>query len=274
MRDLLKKHSLVALILVALLVALLVYSINLTSSERANPVERGVAGTLAPVQEVSTRSTNFLVRWYQDYIALVNTKHDNRRMIEEIKTLNNTVLATSEALRENERLGKLLGMRKAVTAPTMAALVIGDDSTPWYRSLALDHGSADGIGEGMPVLAVDGIVGQIIKVTPSSSRVLLLTDHASSITAMVARSRARGVVKGDGDGRLILEFTMRGEDVQVGDEIISSGVGGIFPKGLMIGRVTAVRKGDYGIFQNITVKPAVSIAHLEEVLVVLRTRRE
>lgn len=274
MRDFLKKHTLGTLALIALLTALLVYSINLTSNDKANPVERSVAKGVAPVQAGATRSTNFFVRLFDDYLALVNVKRENERLVGEIKKLNTTVLVGNEALRENERLGKLLNLRKTVTAPTLAASIIGDDSTPWYRTLTLDRGSADGIREGMPVLAVDGIVGQTIKVTDHSCRVLLLTDHASSITAMVARSRARGVIKGDGDGRCSLEFTMRGEDVQVGDQIISSGVGGIFPKGLAIGQVTAVKKGDYGIFQGIAIKPAVSIAHLEEVLVVLRTHRD
>jgi len=100
--------------------------------------------------------------------------------------------------------------------------------------------------------------------------VLLLTDHASGIASVVQRSRARGVVKGKGGGLCSLEFSLRDEDVKVGDVVVTSGIGGIFPKGLVIGEVTMVRKGEYGIFQTISVRPAVNMAKLEEVLVLLQ----
>jgi rod shape-determining protein MreC len=122
----------------------------------------------------------------------------------------------------------------------------------------------------MAVVAADGVVGQIIKVTNSTSRVLLVTDHASGIAATIQRSRARGVVKGKGDGLCSLEFTTREEDVKVGDAVVSSGIGGVFLKGLPIGEVTMVKRGEYGIFQTVTIRSAVNMEHLEEVLVVLR----
>ena len=122
----------------------------------------------------------------------------------------------------------------------------------------------------MSVVAADGVVGQVVKVALTSSRVLLLTDHSSGIAATIQRSRARGVVKGKGDGLCQLEFTTREEDVKVGDMVISSGIGGVFLKGLPIGEVTMVKRGEYGIFQTVTIHPSVNIAHLEDVLVVLR----
>jgi rod shape-determining protein MreC len=126
----------------------------------------------------------------------------------------------------------------------------------------------------MPVLAAAGVVGQTIKVTANTSRVLLLTDHASGIAAMIQRSRARGVVKGRGDSLCSLEFSMRGEDVQVGDQVVSSGIGGVFSKGLPVGEVTMVKKGEYGIFQTIAIRPFVQMEHLEEVLVVLHAPQD
>lgn len=274
MFDFFRKYSLPIIVLVGLLVALITYSLNVSHSQKANMLERGVNGSLAPMQQQATRSGGFLGRIWRDYIALVDLKQENSRLMGDVKQLNSALAAAGEALRENERLVRLLDLRKTVKEPTVAATVIGEDVTPWFRSLTIDRGSESGIREGMPVLAADGIVGQTVKVTPNSSRVLLLTDHASGVAAMIQRSRARGVVKGRGDNLCSLEFAMRGEDVQVGDQVVSSGIGGIFAKGLPIGEVTMVKKGEYGIFQTVTIRPAVSTAHLEEVLVVLRTPRD
>jgi rod shape-determining protein MreC len=269
-----RKYSLLILVGVGLLVALITYSLNVPRARQANLIERSVNSSLAPLQKPVSQGGGFFVRIWNDYIALVDLKRENTRIREDIKQLNSSLNAANEAVRENERLVRLLNFRKTLKESTVAAMVIGEDVTPWFRSLTIDRGSADGIREGQPVLASDGVVGQTIKVTPHSSRVLLLTDHASGIAAMVQRSRARGVVKGRGDNLCSLEFAMRGEDVQVGDQVISSGIGGIFTKGLPIGEVTMVKKGEYGIFQTVTIRPVVSVGHLEEVLVLLRAPQD
>ncbi len=274
MLDFFRKYSVPILVVAGLLVALITYSLNLSRTRQANLLERGINGSLAPLQKQASHSGGFLGRIWHNYINLVDLKQENNQLKEEIKQLNSAVAAAGEALRENERLIHLLDLRKTIKEPTVAAMVIGEDVTPWFRSLTIDRGSESGIKEGMPVLAANGVVGQTVKVTANSSRILLLTDHASGIAAMIQRSRARGVLKGRGDNLCSLEFTMRGEDVQVGDQVVSSGIGGVFAKGLPIGEVTMVKKGEYGIFQTVTIRPSVSIAHLEEVLVVLRVPRD
>lgn len=274
MSEFFKKNMLLVLVAAGLLIALIMFSLNLPRSRQANLLERSVTSSIAPMQEQATRSSGFFVGIWRNYIALVDLKQENTRLKDEIKYLNSSLISSAEALRENVRLSLLLDLRKTVREPTVAAMVIGEDVTPWFRSLTIDRGADDGIREGMPVLAADGVVGQTVKVTANSSRVLLLTDHASGIASMIQRSRARGVVKGRGDNLCSLEFAMRGEDVQVGDQVVSSGIGGVFAKGLPIGEVTMVKKGEYGIFQTITIRPAVRIEHLEEVLVVLHAPRD
>lgn len=274
MFEFIRKFALPILVFVGLLAALITYSLNLPRTHQANLLERGVNGSLAPMQEQASRSGGFFRRIWYDYIALVDMKQENGRLKDDIKHLNSAMAAASESLLENERLVRLLDLRKSIKEPTVAAMVIGEDVTPWFRSLTINRGSDSGIRDGMPVLAANGVVGQTVKVTANSSRVLLLTDHASGIAAMVQRSRARGVVKGRGDNLCSLEFAIRGEDVQVGDLVLSSGIGGIFTKGLPIGEVTMVKKGEYGIFQTVTISPTVSTVHLEEVLVVLRVPQD
>jgi rod shape-determining protein MreC len=207
---------------------------------------------------------------WNDYINLVGVRQENLRLRDEIKGLNARIIAAGETATANQRLEKLLGMKNSIKAPVVTVSVIGEDLNSWFRTVVIDQGSSGGIAEGMAVVAADGVVGQIVKVAPTTSRVLLLTDHTSGIAATIQRSRARGVVKGKGEGLCSLEFTTREEDVKVGDIVITSGIGGVFLKGIPIGEVTMVKRGEYGIFQTVIIRPLVRLAHLEEALVVLR----
>jgi rod shape-determining protein MreC len=161
-------------------------------------------------------------------------------------------------------------MKNTLRVTTMAASVIGEDGAPWFKTIIIDRGEVDGLREGMAVLTSEGVVGQLLKVAARSSRVMLLTDNASAIASVVQRSRARGVVKGKGGGQCVLDFAVHDEDVKVGDMVVTSGIGDVFPKGMPVGEVTMVKKGDFGIFQSIEVRPAVNITRLEEVLVLLQ----
>ena len=224
----------------------------------------------SPVIKPAARVSSFVEDIRDNYLDLVGVRRENLRLRSEIKELNARIYSAGETVLANQRLEKLLGMKNAVKFPTLSASVVGEDVTAWFRTLVIDRGSSDGIAEGMAVVAADGVVGQIVKVASGTSRVLLLTDHASGISATIQRSRARGVVKGKAEGLCSMEFTTREEDVKVGDVVITSGIGGVFLKGLPIGEVTMVKRGEYGIFQTVTIRPVVNIAHLEEVLVVQR----
>jgi len=268
--DLFKKYGFIALIGTGVFVALIFYSLNVPRNREANFVERGAMTVFAPILKPAARLSGFFEDIWDGYINLVNVQRENLMLRDEIKELNARVVAGNEAVKSNQRLESLLEMKNTVNAPTLTSMVVGEDVSSWFRTMIIDRGSTSGIRNGMAVVAADGVVGQIVKVAPSTSRVLLLSDHASGIAATIQRSRARGVVKGKGDGLCSLEFATREEDVKVGDIVVSSGIGGVFMKGLSIGEVTMVKRGEYGIFQTVTIRPAVNIAHLEEVLVVMR----
>jgi rod shape-determining protein MreC len=270
MWELLKKKRNLIFAGIVVVLALLVYSYNLRNREQANFFEKSVLTLTSPFLGVISGSGRFVFSFWDDYISLVGVGKENRDLRESVRQLNGRVVASQDAMLENERLKKLLALKSAIRLPAVAASVIGAESVPWYRTILIDRGQVDGIADGMPVVATAGVVGRVVKAAPGSSRVLLLTDHASAIAAMVQRSRARGVLKGQGGNLCSLEFTVREDDVKVGDIVTASGVGGVFQKGTVIGEVTMVRKGEYGMFQTIDVRPAVNISHLEEVLVLLR----
>jgi rod shape-determining protein MreC len=269
MWELLKKQKRLLLAVAAIFVAIIIYSMNLRNREHATIFERVVITVSAPFMGVVADANGRLQTVWNDYISLVGVRQENKTLRESVKVMNRRVLESQEAIIANERLKKLLDLKSSLQLASIAANVIGEESAPWYRTIVIDRGGVDGLEEGMPVVATSGIVGRLIKVSPNSSRVLLLTDHSSSIAAIIQRSRARGVVKGKGGGACSLEFALREEDVKVGDTVISSGIGGIFPKGLAIGEVSMVHKGEYGMFQSVDIRTAVNISRLEEVLVLL-----
>ncbi|MDD5285537.1 MAG: rod shape-determining protein MreC [Desulfuromonadaceae bacterium] len=268
--EFLKKYILVLVTGIGLLAALILFSLNVPRNREANVIERGVMNLFAPVLKPIANVSGMAEDIWEGYISLVNVHRENTSLHSVIKELGSRLAAGDEALLENRRLKNLLDMKDSIKSPTVGTTVVGEDVSSWFRTLVIDRGASSGLKVGMAVVAADGVVGQVMKVAANTSRVLLLTDHASGIAATIQRSRARGVVKGKGEGLCTLEFTTREEDVKVGDLVVTSGIGGVYLKGLPIGEVTMVKRGQYGIFQTVTIRPSVNITRLEEVLVVLR----
>ena len=274
MREFLRKYRMYIGGGIILLAAFIFFSLNLGHKEHANAFERGAMNLMAPLYGVAAGMNRLVSDIWTDYVDLLGVRKENKKLKENISILNSRLLAANEAVLASERLQKLLQLKSSFHAPALAASMIGEDGSPWFKTIVIDRGSVDGLREGLPVVATDGVVGQLVKVAAGSSRVLLLTDNASGIAALVQRSRARGIVKGTGDGRCSLEFTLHEEDVKVGDTIITSGIGGIFPKGLPIGEVAMIKKGEHGIFQTVEIRPMVNISKLEEVLVILQVHHD
>lgn len=270
MIEFFKKYMYPLLTGFGLFAALLIFSLNVPKSREANFIERSALSSMSFLFSPVFKMSNAVEDVWDGYIQLVSTHKENIRLRKDIQELNRRIAEDNEAIQENDRLERLLDMKKDIRVPAIAASIIGEDTTSWFRTMVINRGSSNGIKEGMPVVSADGVVGQTIKVAGNTSKVLLLTDHTSGIAATIQRSRARGVVKGKGEMLCTLEFATREEDVKVGDMVVTSGVGGVFQKGIPIGEVTMVKRGEYGIFQTVSIRPATNLPHLEEVLIVLR----
>ncbi|MGH2670813.1 MAG: rod shape-determining protein MreC, partial [bacterium] len=166
------------------------------------------------------------------------------------------------------RLQRLLDFRNEVPSQGVTARVTGKDASGLFQTFTLDRGESDGVKPGMAVVAPDGAVGRIAQASPHAARVLLVSDHNSGIDALVQRSRARGIVEGALNGACSMKYIKRGDEIDVGDIVVTSGLDGIFPKGIPIGKVTQVTRKDVGLFQIAEVRPAVEFAKLEEVWVI------
>jgi rod shape-determining protein MreC len=206
-------------------------------------------------------------RVWLHYVYLIGARAENEALRAEIDLLKLKHAELAEAALEAGRLRRLLGFRERVGFTVVPASVIGADVSGWFRTITIDRGSAGGLERGMVVVTPDGIVGRTHSVAGRSAKVLLITDANSSVDALVQRTRARGIVAGRVTPALEMRYIHRTEDVQVGDAVVTSGIGGIFPKGLPIGLVVSVEKTT-GMFQAVGVSPAVDLSKLEEVLVI------
>lgn len=204
----------------------------------------------------------------ENYLFVLEAKEVAEDTAVENRKLLNELASFREMEKENERLRRVVDFKAAVEGKRVVARVVAQDVSTEFRMLRLDKGSTSGIEAGMSVVALEGVVGRVLRVGPDYSDVLTLLDSSSAVDAIVQRSRVRGIIEGKGERYFTMKYLRRTDDVQEGDVIISSGIGGIFPKGLLLGKVEAVRKKNHGISQDVEVTPMVEFAKLEEVVVV------
>lgn len=205
------------------------------------------------------------------YLNLIDIKKNNREMLVKMNALESELLTLKSLELENIRLSELLEFKKVSPHKLLAARVIGHDLLGQHTTLFIDKGSKDGIQPGQAVITPKGVIGSILNTEEDFSQVLTLTDTYSAIDAVVERSQARGIVEGASPSICKLKYLQRTDDVQAGDLIITTGLDGVFPKGFPIGTVTKVEKKDYGISQEVQIKPLVSTFDSEAVFVVLKT---
>lgn len=181
--------------------------------------------------------------------------------------LKQRLAALEEAKLENERIRELVDFAQAQDLPTIGAHVIGRPTDSRQLTVMIDRGSNAGLKRGDAVIAAGGLVGQIVEITPWNSRVRLITDPESGVAALVQRTRANGIVHGSLTGGLELSFISKKTPPIVGDVVLTSGLGGVYPKGIVIGEVRAVSAGSSDLYPLVTLGSRVDIDRIEEVLV-------
>jgi rod shape-determining protein MreC len=264
-----------AVLVVALVAVALVSMVSdrraLMAGESELPWGTGaILDVAAPVQKMLAMPADLARETWRHYLALVGVRQENDRLRLELARLEDENLQLQEALVASGRLQRIAAMRADFEIPMLPAELVGGDASPWFRSVLFDRGRSDGVRPGMPVICEDGLVGLVTASAQRASRTMLLLDRQSAVDGTVQRSRARGIVRGQGGDALAFEFVVRGGDVRVGDVVITSGLGGVYPKGLRIGRVTDVSDPGARLIQTATIEPAVDFGRLEQVFVMLR----
>ncbi len=205
-------------------------------------------------------------RWTSNFIA---SRSEMATLRLQNATLRARVAELEEARLENARLRALIAMTQRGKIKALGAGVIGRPSGTWEGFITIDKGKADGVESGMAVTGASGLLGRTTDVTEHSSRVQLITDQRSGVAAMIQSSRAAGILNGSVEGDLRLNYVSRETTVRPGDVVVTSGMGGVYPKGLLIGDVIKARKDPGELYQRIEVRPTAQISGIEEVLVLL-----
>ncbi len=262
-----RRHQVLLTSFICLLGSLYILAAASTGRLQADPVGPLLLGSMRPLQ-IGLQTIVVGVRRIRGRYRSVNDMRlENQSLKGRIVELESRMEGLLESEATNRRLQNLLDLKTRVPTRSVSAAVIGNSASTWFQSLTINKGEKDSIRKGMAVISSVGIVGQVVVVARRSAKVLLITDRSSGVDVISQRSRARGIVSGSLDNGPVMKYVKRNEDIREGDRLITSGLDGIFPKGLLVGTVGRVRKESNGHFQHVEVALAVDPSQIEEVLV-------
>jgi rod shape-determining protein MreC len=252
---------------------------NLTDPAQTTWLDELILKASSPIQYVTTEAARGVSDILEEYVYLVEVEEDNQTLHAENARLEQQVRELRREGEENVRLRELIALRETTPGETLSAQVIGKEVSNYFRvtRIRLDRGERDLVRAGMPVLSPHGLVGQIRRTWGRYSDVLLAVDRTSRIDVVVERTRARGMLVGTGDDNRYacrIEYLERTDEIEVGDEVFTSGLGQRFPAGVLVGTVTRVERQDFGLYQEAEVTPAVDFSDLDEVFVLTAGSRE
>jgi len=271
MGELLLARRRIAIFLVLLLFVLVLLSSQTRTADRrqVGPVGTALLTALMPLQAGMFRVADAASGVWDTFAEIGRLRVENARLRTQVENLNREVAELREQASSAERLERLLEFRRQLSYQATAARVIGRDASRWFTTLVVDRGSRDGVRRNAAVVTPDGVVGRVIEVTPMASRVLLISDSRSAVGVLIQQSRDAGVVEGVGGFRLHLKYLSRAARINEGDLVVTSGLGGVFPRGLVVGRIANVIREEGELLQEAEVEPAAQLDRLEEMLILL-----
>lgn len=229
-------------------------------------MEKPVLAVAGLFERVITWPFKTTVSVGKQYVFFVGAQRENRQLRDENDRLLLENAVMNEILLENERLRDALEFKRLHPPASIMTQVIGKESSPASSTITINKGSRDGISAGMAVISAEGVVGRIQTVLPGTAKIMLLTDPGSTLAVRVQRNREDGLLEGK-LRHCALKYVSYYADIQEGDLLVTSGLDGVFPKGLAVGTVVKVTKHEANAFQTVVAKPAVTLSRLEEALV-------
>jgi rod shape-determining protein MreC len=269
-----KKMVMIVGLIVLISVNIIILSVNTKQAHPSYGLGQVALSLLGPFQEVVTYSVRFFKGIWAHYFNLVSSSIENAELRERLNQALEDRNLYKETLLANIRYRNLLNFKQYMAKPVLAAEVIGRDPSSWSKTIVVNKGRDDDVYKGAPVVVPEGIVGLVVEVASKYAKVLLIIDQNSAVDGLVQRTRSRGVIQGDPSGECNFKYVLRKHNVIMGDTVVSSGLDGVFPKGLRIGQVSEIVKLNAGIFQEIIVTPYVDFEKLEEVLIVTRPKKQ
>ncbi len=231
-------------------------------------------GTLTELQRVMASSVGAARGVWDGYVRLQDVQEENVVLRETVDRLELRLQRQNALVQRAKSLQHLLELRDSTDAITLTAEVIGVDATPWFQTLTVNRGSSDGVRSDLAVIAPNGVVGRVLDLPgPRAAKVQLLIDQNAAAGAVIERTRSAGIVSGLGNNsELRMDYVSNLEDVEIGDRVLTSGTDGVYPRGFVIGVVSAVERG-VDLYKSITVSPVVDVSDLADVLIVMSDER-
>lgn len=255
---------------------LLVCSVRLLNMSLKDPSiaqigTRSVSSILYPVEKLHHELNQSVSYVWNRYLWLVDVEVERDSLLDKVTQLQKMNSELIEYQKENSRLREVLDYEKAADVAGITASVVSRNPSNWSKTITIDRGTSDNIHQGSAVLYGNGVVGQVVSVSESSSKVLLISDPSSAVDALLQDNRAWGSCEGTGDDTLMqLRFVEKqiGVEIVTGDRVIASGLDGLFPKGALLGVVHSIEASKSSLFFDITVRRAVDLKKLETVMVI------
>ncbi len=262
------------LFLSALLLILALFLFGSTVGGQFGVAQQVIMQGLGPVQGGTSRVIRSFRAVTDDYLALWSIRDDNKRLRSAIADYQQQLDQYREAYARNRYLENELNFKREENFPSLTARVVGKDPSFWFQTLIVDRGKSDGVTEGMVARTSLGVVGQVIQVSDTYSKILLTIAPSSAIDAMIQKNRVRGILKGAADKGYVLHYVLKNADIEVGDRVVTAGIGGVFSSGIPLGTVSAIRSQRRGMFQEIEVAPIVDFGQLEMVFIDLSEKQK
>jgi len=222
---------------------------------------------VAPLQQGVSLMHGKFSSLIDHYIFNVGASRENDELKKRVSELQEQVFSQGEVERENERLKNLLAFGGPSDTKRILAQIVSYDGSSDFRVLRINKGSSDGIKLQSTVVTADGVVGYIYRLTKHFADILTIIDTNNRVDVLIQRTRSHGIVEGHRESRCMMKYVSQTDPIILGDEVITSGLGNVYPKGLRVGTVSRIERESYGITQEIEVTPAVDFTTLEEVVV-------
>ena len=257
-----------------LIFSLVLMTVNVRYEKSNLFFESIVVWFFSPIQNLLTSTTSYVSDAFDYYFFLVETSKENDRLLLKVNLLskkNNELIERNKLLERSDNLIEFLDKDER---PFVIAKVIGYDATQWSKVIFINRGTNHKVQKNSSVMNNAGVIGHVIHSSPNSSKVLLITDSRSAVDSLFQETRESGITVGTGENICEMKFVPISAKINLGDKVISSGLGGVFPKGLVVGRVVDIVKQSQELFQDIMVEPSADLSNIEEVIVLLPNQVE
>lgn len=259
-------------LLVNLVVLIVSFYFYVKANESYQPVsmfDNFMISSFAPMQKALVYGANSIRDFFSHYMLSVRSSKENVQLKKEIASLEEKIFGYEEVALENSRLKQLMAFGEGIPSKRVLAQIVGWDASSSYKKLRINKGTNDGVVIKSPIITAQGLVGYVFRVTAHYSDVLTILDPNNRVDVLVQRTRTHGVLEGYFSNRCLMKYVARTEPLVLNDQVVTSGLGRIYPKGVHIGSIAKIGRESYGITQEIEVIPSVEFGKLEEVVVLV-----